>query len=290
METGVITHMDGVITRPDCQLPDKTMSVYDRKAEKRRWFDWKILDRSMERIRTPLQQKAGTWEANSDHIIPEHTPLSDQRRAGTCVANAWCDMLEMLDGLEGKDKVEQLSRLFLYWTARYLTGDTDKDDGTYLRSAAHQLKKIGVVEEKYFPYSDDDRIFKSPELDLYTMASNNRISGFYKPDAATGLENYLMSLELSIRADHPIVFGTPISRDFTSARGMKVFGPPSRFEIVGHHAMIIVGVMYEGGRRLWLLRNSWGKHWGENGHIKVTDDYVLTFRDLWIGTRMEELV
>jgi len=44
------------------------------------------------------------------------------------------------------------------------------------------------------------------------------------------------------------------------------------------------------GTRHWLLRNSWGKRWGENGHIKVTDDYVRQFRDVWVGTRMDELV
>jgi len=60
-------------------------------------------------------------------------------------------MLEILDGLEGRDRVEQLSCLFLYWIARYYTGNTDRDEGAFVRAAAHQLRKIDVVEEKWLP-------------------------------------------------------------------------------------------------------------------------------------------
>ena|GEM_PF-4905931 len=54
---------------------------------------------------------------------------------------------------------------------------------------------------------------------------------------------------------------------------MDVFAPPGGHETAEWHAMIIIGVLYDKGLRHWLLRNSWG----ENGHIKVTDDYVRQF-------------
>jgi len=291
----LIQFQDGLLVRPDAQLHDKEMPFYNRKTRQKEERDWSQKDWPLARIQPALLQAAGSWDVYTDHFIPEATPISNQGRAGTCVANAWCDMLEILDGLEGADAVEQLSRRFLYWIARYLTGDTDRDDGTFLRSAAHQLTKIGVVEEKWFEYSDDpDYLISggkhaSPELDLYTMASNNRIKAFYKPELADSLESYLSSLEVAVRSNHPVVFGSPVSRAFTEARGMQVFGPPDDSEVIGWHAMIIVGVAFDGETRRWLLRNSWGKGWGENGHIKVTDDYVLAFRDLWVGTRMGEL-
>lgn len=284
---------DQLITRAGTCLHDRDMKKYDHKAKKHVVVPWADKDYSFSRLRSALNQKAGSWKARADYIIPEHTPISDQGAIGSCVANAWCDMMEILDGLEGSDKVEQLSRLFLYWTARYYTGDTDKDAGTFLRSAGHQLNKIGIIEERHYPYEDvSRRVFKSPELDLYTMASNNRLTGFYRPDGSNP-SVLLRDLELSIRANHPFVFGTPVTDTFQRYRGNRtIWGPPRDGvdTVVGGHAMICTGVGFDGNQRWWLWRNSWGKGWGDGGHCKVNDNYILACRDIWVGTKMHNLV
>lgn len=283
-----------VATRVGTQLNDRDMKVFDKKTKVKVAQDWRLKDRPVAVVDEALKQLAGEWEIYTDHIIPDLTPISNQGGAGTCAANAWCDLLEILDGLQGKDKVEQLSRRFLYWLSRVYTGDEMYDDGMYLRAGAHQLSTIGVVEEKYFEYSDSPEYiisggkYASPELDLYTMASNNRLKGFYRVDAATSLDNYLSSLELAIRANHPFVFGAPVDTAFTKLRSMEVVGPPD--STLGWHAMICLGVTFDGEQRRWVLRNSWGAGWGGKGYVKVTDDYVLKFRDIWIGTQVGEMV
>lgn len=283
--------IESVIRASAC-LRDEDMRKYDYKAKCHVDVDWSEKDFPMARIKPALEQRAGSWVKGSKHIIPEFTPLSHQGRIGSCVANAWCDMMEMLDGLDGNDKVEQLSRLFLYWCSRYYTGDTHRDGGTYLRSAAHQLNKIGIIDEKYFPYEGTtDIAFRSPELDLYTMASNNRLAGFYRPNSMTP-NALLAELELAVRANHPFVFGTPVSKAFTRYHGDgTVWSPPADGDpLAGNHAMICTGVGFDGAKRWWLWRNSWGAEWGDVGHVKVTDDYVLTSRDFWVGTKMHDLV
>lgn len=286
-----------LITRAGTHLPDSRMRVFDHKAGVHRDVDWSKKDLPFARIEGALRQVAGEWDIYTDHLIPELTPISDQGRAGTCVANAWCDMLEIMDGLEAGDAVEQLSRRFLYWCARYYTGETDRDGGTYLRSAAHQLTHVGIFEEKYFPYSDaEDYIISggdhaSPTLDHYTLASNNKLRAFYQTQALTP-EGLFNELEIAVRSNHPVVFGTPVTKAFQAYRGGgTVFGPPTDSDtVVGSHAMIIVGVGYDGGKRWWLWRNSWSSAWGDSGHVKVNDDYILECRDMWVGTRMGELV
>ena len=283
-----------LVTRVGDAIPDVGMQPYDHKNKKHRVVDWTKKDKTFSMVQESLIQKAGSWDLRSTHIIPERTPISNQGHAGSCVANAWCDAMEILDGLVGTDKVEQLSRRFLYWCSRYYTGDTHKDKGTYLRSAAHQLMKIGIFEEEYFEYNDDDdyilsgRPHASPIVDHYTMASNNRLAGFYRAESLMPA-SLLKELEIAIRSNHPVTFGAPVGKEFQAYRGGgQIFTVPG--SSIGGHAMIITGVGFDGEKRWWLLRNSWGKHWGDDGHVKVDDDYVLAFHDIWIGTKMKDLI
>jgi C1A family cysteine protease len=268
------------------------MKLFNHKSDKHLDTDWAEKDWGFDRIRSTLTQASGDWEMHSEHIIPEYTPISNQGKAGSCVANAWCDMLEILAGLDDPGKVKQLSRRFLYWCARYLTGDASKDKGTYLRSAAHQLRKIGIVEEEYFEYSDrQGAILASPELDLYTMASNNKLEGFYRITSEG--EQRLKEIEIAIRSDHPVVFGTPVTRKFQQYRGGGNTFNLESSDQVGRHAMMWVGVAYNPDKsRKFLTRNSWSKNWGNDGHCWMSEQYVASSktRDIWVGTYMPAII
>lgn len=247
------------------------------------------VDRPFEAIRPTLASIAKPRPSGSGELVfPELTPISHQGDTGTCVANAWCDALEILDGFDGKDRVEQLSRMFLYWAARYLTGTTHRDDGTYLRAAAHQLQHIGVVEEQYYPFKREN-LFQSPPLKLFTMASNNRIKGHYR--LTTRGEQLAQDIETAIRASHPVVFGTAVHRGLGEHRGGEVLNHPVVWS--GWHAMVVVGVRRApDGSREFLWRNSWGKDWGVRGYAWASEEYMTwtETQDLWVGTKMEPLI
>lgn len=280
--------MSAIITRPGFCLPDKEMKQRT-KDKKLREVNWEEIDYPLSRFHKQLIRNAKAYDPMGEHRIPERTPLSDQLNIGSCVANAWCDALEILDGLDGDDEVEQLSRLLLYYWARYLHMATDRDEGTYLRAGAHQLRKIGVVPEKHFPYVNGNVYPKEVPLDLLTMASNNRLTNFYRV-TSEGSER-LEEIDLAIRANHPVVFGAPVSQAFQRYRGDNtVFTRPDDW--VGRHAMIIVGVRKRAGRYEFLLRNSWGSGWGDSGHVWVDQDYVDwdEFEDIWVGTKCEPLL
>lgn len=277
------------VTTPKGCLLDRDMSLYDHKNKKLVSVDWKLKDRNFDRIRSTFKQKTISWGMWSEHIIPEFTPISNQLDIGSCASNAVADTMEILDGLDGTDQVEQLSRLWLYWLARYLVGDTDKDAGSYIRANFHQLSKVGVILEKDFPYEHANVFPKQVSLDLYTMASSNKLNSFYRLTSVG--DQLAMEVELSIRTNHPVVFGTPVSHEFTRySGGGHVWVPPTNWP--GRHAMIIVGIRYGNGRRQFLLRNSWGKGWGDDGHCWVDESYITwsETQDIWVGSKCPPLV
>ena len=217
-----------------------------------------------------------------EHILPEHTPISNQGSMGSCVANAWCDALEMLDGMEQGDAVEQLSRMFLYAVSRILHKALGEDRGTYNRAAAHQLTTLGTVEERYYPYRSK-YLHVPPPADLYTMASNHRITDAY---SITSVDTARAEdIELALLAGHPVIFGTPVGSEFHRYRGEdKVLHPTQSWS--GRHAMIVTGVRHKDGERHFLWRNSWGLDWGKDGHVWVSESYMTwdQTKDLWVPT------
>lgn len=265
---------------------DVFMPLFDEKLNKLvDGIDWSTKDYKFAQAKPALEQITKFEGLYSEHIIPELTPISDQLKIGACASNACMDMFEILDGLEGADTVEQMGRLWLYWLARYLVGDTDKDEGSYIRANLHQLRKVGAILEADFPYEYSNVFPVKVEADLYTMASNNRIESFYSITSEG--KQRADEIELCLRTNHPVVFGTGVSSGFTMYRGGgQVWFPPS--DIKGYHAMLIVGVRYQGGQRQFLLRNSWAKSWGDNGHVWVDESYITWNKsvDFWVGTKM----
>jgi hypothetical protein len=255
---------DQVITRAGCCLPGRPAGVAAALG--------------FSAVQNALEQRARAQAAVDEHVIVERTPVSNQGRAGSCVCNALPDAFEILLGLDNPGSVRQLSRRFLYWASRELDGLETMDEGTHIASAAHQLTYVGVCEEQYFPYSDTQEMIvgaeAKPHLSHYTMASANKLAAYYWIESEG--QQRVVDVETCVRADHPVVFGTPVSQAFCDYRGGgQVLSPPAQSDWVGRHAMIVVGVRLVGGRRQFLWRNSWSAGWGDQGHVWVDENYIV---------------
>ncbi len=232
-----------------------------------------------------IRDKCTALGFNDEYIIPEFTPISNQNPLNSCTANAALDALEILTGLENANDVVQLSRLFVYWNARELDGNTATDDGTYIRLVFDCIMKFGVCPENMWPYVPQN-VYTKPGLMCYRVANDNQLSGFFRINTLG--QDRGNDIEAAIRFNHPVVLGIPVGTEFINYTGANtVFEAPKNPK--GNHAIIVTGVRNNGGE--FYIRNSWGDNWGLNGHAWLSYDYIVNnARDLWVPTKKPELL
>ena len=144
------------------------------------------------------------------------------------------------------------------------------------------LKKQGVVDEACMPYTSGatgNNVSCSQKC-ANAEARSTRIDGFTNPTGAGGLHLGGGSVD-KIKAaleSGPLLTTLLVYDDFMDYGGgiyKHVYG-----RIDGAHAVSIVG--FDDTKRAWLIRNSWGDSWGENGFAWISwDDHSGVGVETW---------
>jgi C1A family cysteine protease len=222
------------------------------------------------------------------------SPVEDQGGLGSCTAQAGAGIIEYYERKSFGRHIEA-SRLFLYKATRNLMkarGDT----GAYIRSTMGAMVLFGVPPEPYWPYTDDGEAFdREPPAFCYAFALSYRTLLYYRHDPAGAARAAVLErLKASLAAGHPAMFGFTVysSIDQAEATG-RIPVPFGRERIEGGHAVVALGyddaldiANASGGepaRGALLVRNSWGRGWGEKGYGWLPYAYVLRglAEDFW---------
>ena len=84
-------------------------------------------------------------------IRPMMTAVEDQGATSSCVANAVAGAYEYwIRRLN--DQEFDISRLFVYYNARWRAGDQDDDAGSYIQLAMEGLGDFGACSESTWPF------------------------------------------------------------------------------------------------------------------------------------------
>lgn len=123
--------------------------------------------------------------------------------------------------------------------------------GMFGRNVFQILQKIGSVPEHLYPYRENDDQEYVPDVKLYEIAAQYRIANFARVQTVNGLKRALLEigpcyLLLPLFATRP---------NFWNAHGEETS--------TSGHAVTVVGYTKEG----FILRNSWGITWNNDGHI-----------------------
>ena len=212
--------------------------------------------------------------APSVSLVEYASPVDDQFLLSSCVANAIVNAYELMLIKRDPSLYVDLSRLFVYYNTRQLEDTLLEDSGVmYIRNALAAVKQYGVCREDLWPY-DISKFTVKPSAACYTDALSRTISEY---SAVPDIESAIVS----IANGKPVVLGLLIFEEFYNLNFNNYqLSIPQDASSGGGHAVCIVG--YDLATEAFLIKNSFGTLWGDNGYAIIPFRYVEQYGfEMW---------
>jgi len=214
----------------------------------------------------------------------ECPPVYDQGQLGSCTANA-IGAAHAFAQLRQFKRDFMPSRLFIYFNERVMEHTVETDSGAMIRDGMKSVAKVGVCPEALWPY-DINRFSDKPSDKCYTEAEKNQAIIYRR-----AIQN-LHQLQGGLASGSPVVFGFSVYESFEGpdvARTGVVPMPRHDEKLLGGHAVLAVG--YDDASQQFIVRNSWGTGWGQDGYFMMPYAYVTNpqlAQDFWTLETVEE--
>ena len=197
-------------------------------------------------------------------------PVYDQGQLGSCTGNAIAGAIQFEQKKQGLT-VFQPSRLFIYYNERVIENTVNSDAGAQIRDGVKSVSSLGVCPETEWPY-DINKFADKPGPQAYKDATKCEAVGYQRLDSSN-----LMQLKGCLASGYPFVFGFTVYDAFESpevAKSGVLNMPGPKEKVQGGHAVLCVG--YDDPSQRFIVRNSWGKDWGQKGYFTIPYTYLIT--------------
>jgi len=190
--------------------------------------------------------------------------ITDQKDCGSCWAMSTAAVLAdraCINGVSNK----QLSPQYMVDCYKQQLGC----NGGYASTVWSDIISYGTVPESCYS-------FQAKDGDCPTRCSHGttindqmkvRPKKFYSPWSKTDTER-VQAIQREIMEHGPVAASFLVFRNFYSLDGGVYHRSPTD-TYVGGHMVRIIGWGVENGEDYWLVANSWGKDWNENGLFKI---------------------
>ncbi len=175
------------------------------------------------------------------------TSIRNQQQQGSCAAQTAACMKEWQER-QDIGYMNHMSPQFIYNNR-----ENQNSEGMYARDVMKILSTIGCCTELDYPYG----IEESPQNinpEIYKKAENFKIKSYAKINTIDGLKKALF-------INGPCYIAFPVYNNST-----RMWIPKRGEKRDGGHAMTVVGYNKDG----FLIRNSWGRLWGDNGYCNYS--------------------
>jgi len=227
-------------------------------------------------------EKANIYESLSDDTtknpIPEATNLQrfapavgDQGHQGSCVA--WSSAYGARTIAEAARTGEDPNSVRFSPSFLYNQIGLEGCEGSYIIKAMDFMTQSGSVSYEEFPYSDQD-CARQPDQRLLDEARQHRMRGFNRltpGDRNNAID--LHAIKENISQGAPVVIGMMVGGSYMQdMMGKDLWEPTEEDRSLmgfGGHAQCVVGYDDKKYGGAFLIMNSWGPKWGNNGFAWV---------------------
>lgn len=204
-------------------------------------------------------------------------PPGDQKATGSCVGWATADGVLRWHFVQAKrlPTDERLSMRYVWMASKETDVFTSRpttfieSEGTSLKAALDVCRQFGVVRDSVVPF-ESGRLYGDSTNTFYALAAQLRIASYFNLglDPAHWREWLATSGPILTRLN---VDDTWMNATATKGR-LDVYEPAT---IQGGHAVAFVGYTAGG----FIVRNSWGKSWGDGGFAYASNAYAAAAFD-----------
>ena len=204
------------------------------------------------------------------------SPVRNQGSCGSCYAFASMAMIEARQRVASKNRVQLvLSTQDVVSCSEYAQGC---EGGFPYLIAGKYGEDFGVVEEQCNPYVGKDTSVCKTKLSCtrYFTTDYYYVGGFYGACTSTLMQEELVK-------NGPFAISFEVYKDFLhyksgvyhhvdvdSESGEDDHFGFDPFEITNHVVLVVgYGTDRMSGEDYWIVKNSWGEKWGENGFFRI---------------------
>ncbi|MCK5739525.1 hypothetical protein KAH55_10100, partial [bacterium] len=210
---------------------------------------------SLGKLATTALPEKFDWRDNNGNWV---TSVKDQGTCGSCWAFSALAQVEAWYRIQtnNPDTTLDLSEQMLI----SCSGAGNCEDGGWTTSALDYVVESGIVNEPCLPYqgiTDYPCQLECPAEDQQRL----QIPGW----GYVTLEEVIVNNIKHAVMSHPLSVSFLVYTDFSSYSS-GVYEPVSK-TLDGAHAVLIVG--WDDSEQSWIVKNSWGPSWGENGYFRI---------------------
>lgn len=221
---------------------------------------------------TPLDVN---YEAPKNQTLPpsvdlrkDFAEIKSQGGQGACSAFSLVSVIEYFLSKILNKKID-LSEAFVYYNARSIENETDKDEGSNFCNIIQAIRDNGVCLEELCPYNPD--VYNErPSEEAYSEAENRKIT------EAKNVKINVDDVKSALAQGFPVVISARAFDTYlTNANGvLRIPTAKELEEEENNHAMVVCG--YTDKEGFFIVRNSWGTAFGDKGYCYLPYEYFRT--------------
>lgn len=193
------------------------------------------------------------------------TKIKDQGQIGACTVFAISSIYEYILKRNLNEELD-LSESFVYYNVRHIEGKVLEDSGSSYQDVIASIGEQGICKEALHPYTRP--LSEAPSDEAYLDGGSRRIT------KALNVNIEEKDIKSAIQEGYPVAISLKIFDSFNATTGY--IKRPTDEELqsadFGYHAMVVVG--YSDDTKFFLVRNSWGEHFGEKGYCYIPYSYI----------------